>query len=37
MDFQEIDLAIQGLDETALEASATTKLGMGFGENKNGF
>ena len=37
VDFQEIDLAIQGLDETALEASATTKFGMGFGENKKWF
>ncbi len=37
VDFQEINLASQGLDETALEASATTKLGMGFGENKKWF
>ena len=37
VDFQEINLASQGLDETALEVSATTKLGMGFGENKKWF
>ena len=37
VDFQEINLASQGLDETALEASATTKLGIGFGENKKWF
>jgi len=30
-------LTSQGIDETTLEASATTKFGFGFGEKKNGF
>ncbi|NDG46985.1 MAG: hypothetical protein EBY37_07785, partial [Flavobacteriia bacterium] len=33
VDFEEIDLNIQGLRETELETSQTTKIGLGFGEN----
>jgi hypothetical protein len=32
VDFEEIDLTSQGLEETTLEASATTKFGIGFGK-----
>ena len=37
VDFEEIDLNLQGLRETELEASQTTKVGLGFGENKKWF
>ncbi|MGA0316156.1 MAG: hypothetical protein ACO3LB_00535 [Flavobacteriaceae bacterium] len=37
VDFEEIDLNIQGLRETELETSQTTKIGLGFGENKKWF
>ena len=37
VDFEEIDLTARGLDETTLEASATTKFGLGFGQNKKWF
>jgi hypothetical protein len=37
VDFEEIDLTSQGLEETTLEASATTKFGIGFGQNKKWF
>ena len=37
VDFQEIDLTSRGLNETTLEASATTKFGFGFGQNKKWF
>jgi hypothetical protein len=37
VDFEEIDLTSQGLEETTLEASATTKFGIGFGKNKKWF
>ena len=37
VDFQEINLTSQGLKETDLEASAVTKFGVGFGENKKWF
>jgi hypothetical protein len=37
VDFQEIDLTNQGLDETELESSSATKFGIGFGENKKWF
>jgi len=37
VDFEEIDLNSQGLKETTLEASATTKFGFGFGQNKKWF
>jgi len=37
VDFEEIDLNTQGLRETELETSQTTKIGLGFGENKKWF
>lgn len=37
VDFEEIDLDLQGLRNTELEASQTTKIGFGFGENKKWF
>ena len=37
VDFQEIDLTPQGIDKTDLNASATTKIGLGFGRNKKWF
>ena len=37
VDFEEIDLTSQGLKETTLEASTTTKFGVGFGKNKKWF
>ena len=37
VDFQEIDLTSRGVNETTLEASATTKFGFGFGQNKKWF
>ncbi|MEL0318718.1 MAG: hypothetical protein VW979_06645 [Flavobacteriaceae bacterium] len=37
VDFEEIDLNTQGLRETEIETSQTTKIGLGFGENKKWF
>ena len=37
VDFQEIDLTSRGVNETTLQASATTKFGFGFGQNKKWF
>jgi hypothetical protein len=37
VDFEEINLAAQGLENTRLETSETTKIGFGFGETKKWF
>ena len=37
VDFEEINLAAQGLENTTLETSETTKIGFGFGETKKWF
>ena len=37
VDFEEINLAAQGLENTRLETSETTKIGLGFGETKKWF
>jgi hypothetical protein len=37
VDFEEINLAAQGLENTRLQTSETTKIGFGFGETKKWF
>ena len=37
VDFEEINLAAQGLENTRLETSETTQIGLGFGETKKWF
>lgn len=37
VDFEEINLAAQGLENTRLETSETNKIGLGFGETKKWF